>query len=302
MGSIYEHLRVAASVQGYKINFESTSRDKWFLNERMLVAKVYFEKSDRYVDSLGFWYRRRKCSRSLYAIEPLPELFKEDFLAEVRSAGDNVTAKVISPTRSLARKAAAIECIRWKIRQSGKNALSWIRWDSAEYERRNDGIPVSEFSFLSRRIRVFGILSNMRLLPKSLLSLIIGRAVRSKLEKCILGSGGLVLISVRADNGLSVEMAGILATRLWWIAAKYGLSMHPLSVASMLIYSNRCGELPSYMGKFNRNLIESWEKECRTSFSVPKDMVPVWLLRVGRPLNKEHWETLRRSGLLGRDD
>ncbi len=292
LGCLIEALSISASRFGYGIevqynDFAETEESCW--------ASVEFNYDGRATDSLFSFMKERCTDRRNFKNGDLK-------ISEIEGAlenGDlNSSARIhylsqINP--KISQYIVNSEKLLVEHRQILPTVLQWTRFTRKQGIRLGDGLSLRNMGVRFWEIPGLFMVKHFNPLLQLFKPMLLLQHT-ARVKKQLESSAGLVCVSIPRGKSQSVPEAGRAIYRVWLELTREKYGVQPLTIASTLTY---CAQESLLEGSFSKKWIsffKNGESILRETFEIPKDRVPVWMIRTGlsTELPKED-RTFRRS-------
>ncbi|MBI5515738.1 MAG: hypothetical protein HY909_18290 [Deltaproteobacteria bacterium] len=273
LGCVLESLDIAADAHGLRPMFTLNHG----LPEDGPWAEVTFERGTSGRAALAPWLPRRSTDRRPFGGGPASHPVFARVEAEA-SRHPPVAVRRASPQEpELLAFSARAEALFFHHEALYREALHWLRSSAREARSRRDGVPLEAAlpglptAFGAALLKAPGA---REVLARSPAPWVAGRLVTRQLRS----SAALLLLTTRDRGDLALVPVGRALLGCWLRLTEAGFGVQPHSLASLFVYEEMLGALPSY---FDHGLMQQGLGTLRRAFDLDPEELPVLLLRTG---------------------
>jgi len=228
LGAAVENIAIAAAHRGFRARMEPFPRPR----DPSVAAALTFEPAaaDPEGDALLFPQvaeratNRRTGRRVPLGADALTALADA---ARVRGARLDVHTGD-AEIAELARVLAAGERIRQLTRELHRESMRGLRWTADEAARAGDGVPVDVLELTAAERAALGMTRRPEV-ADTLRELGGGRVLQERVERAVLASSALALLTVGGSTGACALRGGRAVERVWLRATSLGLAVEPVT-------------------------------------------------------------------------
>ena len=274
-GAFLENTVIASSSCGYRAQI-NTFPDESNPN---LVARVFFERSEKRDAGLYPYIPLRTTNRKPYNMKPLTLAQEATLENSARFLGFG-SVKLLKGTakKTVARIIALNDRLVFENARLHSFLFYHLRWTEEEARRTRDGLYVGTLEippFQAPGLRLLRNWPMVRALNRAGLSRIIGK----KAQRLALSASAIGMVTMPDDKNINFLNGGRIMQRTWLEATRMGLSFHPMTGFVFLMQRVSAGNTDG-LAESHIRMIRSAEHGLRTAYNLKKETI-VLLFRVG---------------------
>jgi nitroreductase len=274
-GAFLENAVIASSACGYSAKIETFPDE----SNPNLVARVFFERSEKRDADLYSYIRLRTTNRKLYNAKPLTLAQEATLENSARFLGFG-SVKLLKGTgkKTVARIIVLNDRLVFENARLHSFLFDHLRWTEEEAQRTKDGLYVGTLEispFQVPGLRLLRHWSMVRALNGAGLSRIIGK----KAQRLALSASAIGMVTMPDDKNIDFLNGGRIVQRVWLEATRMGLRFHPMTGFVFLMQRVSAGNTEG-LAESHIGMIRSAEQGLRTAYDLKKETV-VMLFRVG---------------------
>lgn len=275
-GALLENISVIAPSHGYdaviKYFPDSTNSN--------CVAEIHFKKCETVEHHLLQWIKHRCTNRKKFTTIPLTDLQIDNLMHASEMIPDTkiIIKNKKSEISQLAKLLSNNDRMVFENTDLHQFLFEQIRWTEKEAKQSNDGMDVKTFELNLIDSLAFKFFKN-RLIVEILNTFGLSKIVSLNAQKLIKASAGIVALTTKDLNDLSLVKTGRTMQRFWLEATALGLSVQPIAGLAFLIQRLRSGETAKISPNHQQQILKiATELDC--SFQLKGDSA-VMFFRIG---------------------